>query len=66
MLVDAFYSTIGIVIAFAIVCCLAFVYKWIKSFLYKKWNDMQAEKDKRNGENSNTASDGIYIMTYTM
>lgn len=57
MFVDAFYSTIGVVIAFAIICCIVFVYKWIKAFLSKKWNNIQEDKNKKNKEKSNVASE---------
>lgn len=47
MFVDAFYSTIGIALAFAIICCVAFVYKWIKGLFIKKWDNLQEEKKRK-------------------
>lgn len=60
MFADAFYSMIGAALAFAIICCFAFVYKWIKKALLKKWNNLREQKEKKS---NNTASEEYLYNT---
>ena len=64
MLVDSFFDTIGVVVAFAIVFCVFALYRWIKGIIVRKVKSMQEEKKRQMEAPKATSEEEMYISMY--